>query len=349
MADGKRATDSARGELPTRQSPYRDTLKNPHVPCPSLTPPNPVWTTLITNTDYLSGLLTLDFSLKKARSAYPLVALYTDTFPAEGLAALAARGIPAQRIEYLLPTRSTRDYSADPRFYDCWSKLTPFSLVQYDRVVQLDSDMLVLRNMDELMTLELDDPEVAARGDPRESRRVFAAGHACVCNPLGKPHYPRDWVPANCAFTSQHADPDAAQTVGADPAAGPLGYMNGGLQVVNPSRAIFDEIVEYMEDNAAALDFADQSLLSTLYKGRWVPLPYVYNALKTLRWPGVHDAIWRDGSVKNVHYILTPNPWDELDAEGNSTSADEAHLWWADVNKERKAAERAAGIEDDGF
>jgi alpha-N-acetylglucosamine transferase len=82
----------------------------------------------------------------------------------------------------------SKDFTNDPRFYDCWSKLTPFSLVEYDRVVQLDSDMLVLRNMDELMELELDPPSMAGKGN-----KVFAASHACVCNPLKKPHYPKDW------------------------------------------------------------------------------------------------------------------------------------------------------------
>lgn len=115
------------------------------------------------------------------------MALYTDTFPPEGHAALEARDIPKQHIEYLLPKVNV-DYSNDPRFYDCWSKLTPFSLVEYDRVVQLDSDMLALQNMDELMDLELDPPSVAGKG-----KRVFAAGHACVCNPLKKPHYPKNW------------------------------------------------------------------------------------------------------------------------------------------------------------
>lgn len=146
-----------------------------------------VWTSLITNNDYLSGLLTLDSSLKTHGSKYPLVALYTDTFPASGHAALKERSIPSQRVEYLLP-KTGRDYSADPRFYDCWSKLTPFSLVEYDRVVQLDSDMLVRRNMDELMEMELDSPAMGGKG-----KRVFAAGHACVCNPLKKKHYPADW------------------------------------------------------------------------------------------------------------------------------------------------------------
>ena len=51
-----------------------------------------VWTTLITNTAYLTGLLTLDYALKKHGSKYPLIALYTDTFPEEGHKALDERG-----------------------------------------------------------------------------------------------------------------------------------------------------------------------------------------------------------------------------------------------------------------
>lgn len=146
-----------------------------------------VWTTLITNTAYLTGLLTLDYSLKKYGTKYPLIALYTDTFPPEGHAALEARGIPKKHVKYLLP-KISKDFSNDPRFYDCWSKLTPFSLTEYDRVVQLDSDMLVLQNMDELMEMELDPPSRNGKG-----QKVFAASHACVCNPLKKPHYPKDW------------------------------------------------------------------------------------------------------------------------------------------------------------
>lgn len=146
-----------------------------------------VWTTLITNTDYLTGLLALDYSLKKHGTKYPLVALYTDTFPEEGHKALESRGIPKKRVNYLLPSVS-KDFSNDPRFYDCWSKLTPFSLTEFDRVVQLDSDMVVLQNMDELMELKLDPPSAEGKGD-----RVFAACHACVCNPKKRAHYPKDW------------------------------------------------------------------------------------------------------------------------------------------------------------
>ncbi|MCJ1311763.1 hypothetical protein MMC25_005436 [Agyrium rufum] len=302
-----------------------------------------VWTTLITNTKYLSGLLTLDYSLKQQKSAYPLVALYTETFPPEGLEALKRRKIPFKKVIYLLPSVH-KDYSNDARFYDCWSKLTPFSLTEYDRVVQLDSDMLVLQNMDELMELELDDPSLG----PEEGKRVFAASHACACNPLKKAHYPKDWVPENCAFTTQHDSPDEAQSQGAPCNAG-FGMVNGGLQVVNPSQALYDAITAHMSSSSSIEDyeFADQSLLSDLFKNRWVPLPYVYNALKTLRWKGVHDAIWRDDRVKNVHYILSPKPWDEEEGAERG-EREETHRWWWDLNRKRLDEEKKAGIED-GF
>lgn len=303
------------------------------------TEPKKVWTTLITNTKYLSGLITLDFSLKRQGSRYPLIALYTDSFPQEGKEALKARGIPMRRIEYLLPSVG-KDYTNDPRFYDCWSKLAPFSLTDYDRVVQLDSDMLVLKNMDELMDIHLDPPELNGNGS-----RVYAASHACACNPLKKPHYPKDWVPENCAFTSQHGDPDRAQKEGPSSLAG-IQCPNGGLVVTNPSRGIYDKILETLQDGnlTGGYEFADQSLLGDRFHGRWVPIPYTYNALKTLRWKGVHDAIWRDDEIKNIHYILSPKPWDET----METAADESHKWWIKLNEERVAEDKAKGI-DDGF
>ena len=301
-----------------------------------------VWTTLITNTDYLSGLLTLDYSLKLVGSKYPLVALYTDSFPKEGHAALDARGIPKKSIPYLLP-KTAKDFSNDPRFYDCWSKLTPFSLIEYERVVQLDSDMLVLQNMDELMDIPLDAASEAGKG-----KRVFAASHACVCNPLKKPHYPRDWVPENCAFTSQHGEPEKAQTEGAPSTAG-LEMPNGGLQVVVPSAEAYDAISSALGSEATtSYEFSDQSLLGDVFNGRWVGIPYIYNALKTLRWKGVHDAIWRDDKVKNVHYILSPKPWDENDEDKKKEGRDGSNQWWWDINDKRLAEEKKNGIQD-GF
>lgn len=280
------------------------------------------------------------------QSAYPLLALYTSKFPAEGLAALAARGIPTQAVDHLTPiSGKSQDFSADPRFVDTFTKLTTFSLTEYDRVVQLDSDMLVLRNMDELMDVPLDDPDADSSG---QSRRVFAASHVCACNPLRKPHYPSTWVRENCAFTSQHADPDTAQVRGADPTRCVVAMMNGGLAVLRPSKKIYKQIVERIDSHGDKMYFPDQEVLSDLFEDRWVALPYVYNALKTMRKPDVHAEIWRDECIKNVHYILSPKPWDEVDEHGNFIGTDETHRWWFEANERRKREETDKGV-DDGY
>ncbi|KAI0123653.1 glycosyl transferase [Xylariales sp. AK1849] len=290
-----------------------------------------VWATLITKLDYLPGALTLDYSLKCSNTLYPLVALYTDDFPEAGRRALHVRGISTQRVEYIQPAMHG-DFASDLRFHETWTKLTAFGLVKYERVILLDSDMLVLRNMDELMDLELDKPDAEGR-----QLHVFAASHACVCNPLKRPHYPVRWIPENCAFTPQHADPNKAQTEG-PPARAGVGMPNGGLLVINPSESVYNTILAALTDpKTLEYGFPDQELLGEVFRGRWLGLPYVYNALKSLRWPGVHDAIWRDDKVKNVHYIFSPKPWD-MRADCHNADQEPLRWWWA-MNEERVKAE----------
>jgi alpha-N-acetylglucosamine transferase len=298
-----------------------------------------VWASLITKTSYLPGLLALDYSLKRVGSKYPLVALYTDAFTEDGHRALDIRNIPKQRVEYVLPSKG-KDYTLhDPRFVDTWTKLSVFGLPGYDRIVLLDADMIVRKNMDELMDLPLDDASLKGEGD-----RVFGASHACACNPLKKSHYPKSWVPENCAFTSQHSDPVKAQTEAAPSTTG-VSMLNSGLLVVIPSQAVYEKIQTAMlDDGIANYNFPDQELLSVAFKGRWAPVPYVYNALKTLRSQAVHGAIWRDDEVKNVHYILSPKPWDN---KARGDSAEETWHWWWDINDERVSAEKGKGIDDD--
>jgi len=155
----------------------------------------------------------------------------------------------------------------------------------------------------------------------------------------------RNRIPATCAFTTQHAHPDEAQTEGPPTTAG-LGFLNSGLLVTVPSTAISDTILETLQSpKVSTYDFPDQDLLADIWKGRWVALPYIYNALKTLRWDFVHAPIWRDDRAKNVHYILAPKPWDEKE---DGPWNDPTHEWWWSVNKERKEREIKVGIHD-GF
>lgn len=298
----------------------------------------------------MPGLLTLHYTLTQVlKSKYPLVALTSPALPQDAIAALEARSIPHQPVPFLQPSNPESSIT-DERFRDTWTKLAVFALTGYARIVLLDADMLPLKPLDELMdpdTLPLDPLELCENGSVESgSTRVLAAGHACTCNPMKKSHYPSTWVPANCGLTALHADPVAAQTSGGAP--GPLGVLNSGLLVLTPSLKLYTQIHEHMEHHGHKYVFPDQDVLAYTFPQRWVPLSYVYNALKPLRLPEVHGAIWRDEEVKNVHYILAPKPWNR-DEGDEKTAANEMDWWWIEANKRRKASEAQAGVKDDGF
>ncbi|RDW86117.1 glycosyltransferase family 8 protein [Aspergillus mulundensis] len=308
--------------------------------------PKKVWASLITTLSYLPGLLTLHHSLRLSKTAYPFIALYTPSFPPSGLEALHRRGIQTLPVPPVQPTSKPKHgYAHDPRFEDAWNKLVVFSLTQFERVVLLDGDMLVRRNMDELMDVGL----AGHNGNDNGGGVVFAASHACACNPMKKAHYPGHWIPANCAFTTQHPAPDLAQTTGAPSASG-VGMLNSGLLVVRPSQTHFATIQRFLDD-AEKVDsyvFPDQELLSDAFKDQWVPLPYVYNALKTMRDPNVHGTIWRDEEIRNVHYIFVVKPWQETPPASIEEEAakDVLNAWWWEVNADRQRNERERGIGD---
>lgn len=156
-------------------------------------------------------------------------------------------------------------------------------------------------------------------------------------------------IPENCAYTAQHPTPDSAQS-NAPPENSGVGMLNGGVLIVTPSAKIYSEITDALQETARIekYDFPDQELLSDVFDGRWVALPYVYNALKTLRWEGVHGAIWRDEKVKAVHYIFAKKPWHEEEADAEEKKLDEPSLWWWEANWRRQRLERDHGVKD-GF
>lgn len=294
------------------------------MPSDRLPPCKKVWTTLVTNTKYLPGVLTLNYALKRVQSKYPLVVLYTDKFPKEGHAELDKRNIYKRHVESLNPA-THRDYSEDPRFYECWSKLQPFSLTEFDRVVLLDSDMIIVQNMDELMDIPLN-PE----------NRVFAASHACICNPFKKPSYPKDWVPENCPFTNYYQYKYNDDWEGPPTNSG-VSMCNGGLVVVLPNENNYQKILAALNSSAtASYDFSDQSLISDVFRDKWVPLSYKYNALKTLKW--IHTDLWKDDEVKVIHYIISPKPWEDVP---DSVDITNTFRVWRDIDAERIEKEKS--------
>ncbi|ODV85305.1 glycosyltransferase family 8 protein [[Candida] arabinofermentans NRRL YB-2248] len=296
-----------------------------------------IWTSLITNKKYVTGLLTLNYCLKiKCKSKYPLVAIYTTQLDLESVKLIQSNNIPIIQIDQLQPSNNhSREYSNDPRFYDTWSKLQPFKMIQFERIIQLDSDMAVIKNMDELMTFEM----------PKDT--VFAASPACVCNPLKIDHYPSNWIPKNCSFTNyaenikktvhdlsinDFKNPDHHHILGPHANSG-LKLCNGGLIVVIPNLESYQLILDTLQDPSKTdtYDFPDQALLADVFKNKWVSLSYKYNCLKTLK--NCHFDIWNHDEIKNIHYIITPKPWDVKRGEFDDVTGT-FEIWW-DINDER--------------
>lgn len=282
------------------------------------------WVTLLSdlgdNNGYLKGVLTLNYTLTKVKTQYPLLVIYTSKCPISVLSVLEKSGIKTKYVEELQPS-ILMDYGTDTkRFNECFNKLCVFGLFEYERVVFVDSDMIFMKNADELFDIPLD-------------RGYIACAHACVCNPRKKAHYPKDWLPSNCAYTIQEKLHYNSSPI---PCTYGIRMLNCGLVVLNPNPEEFSLIVEHIKNSEkyppTMLNFAEQSLLSYIYQEKWFSLPYIYNALKTLR--TVHKKLWNDDDVKIVHYILN-KPWNDMN-EGVD-SDDPTHAWWWSLEKERLA------------
>ncbi|KAK7463696.1 hypothetical protein VKT23_005635 [Stygiomarasmius scandens] len=271
------------------------------------------YTTLLTRTSYLPGLLVLWHGLKRVDSQYPLVVMVTPDLPQDARDILLRYNIPMFEINTLLPAEDRHNVAEhDVRFKDTWTKLRAFELVDFERVVLLDSDMIVMKNMDELMDLPLKADEIAA-------------AHVCACNPMKIPHYPADWVPENCAHTAVEgplANPPSWTPGGPRP----YGQLNSGTVVLNPSAELSTAIVHYL-DTQPLEDFAfpDQDLLSEFFRGKWKALPWYYNALKTLR--VIHPQEWSDEEVRCLHFILRDKPWIAR-TPATLGPFDEVNSWW---------------------
>ncbi|KAH7345028.1 nucleotide-diphospho-sugar transferase [Rhizoctonia solani] len=288
------------------------------------------WVSLTTDKTYVAGLLVLLSSLKHHGTKYPMVVMVnplrkddpTERLPQEYRDILTSAGIILREVDYLIP-QGGGYMGVEARFIDSWSKLRAFGLSEYERVVLIDSDMLVRKNMDELFDLPLE-------------KGWIAASHACTCNPMRIPHYPPYWIPTTCGHT--HAKPAEPGPDALCTAFQPepesvitLHSINSGIVVLEPSDELSDEVIHglHTDPQVTKYGFPDQDFLSNHFKNRIKFLGYEYNALKPMR--KCHSATWRDENVRNVHYIFKDKPW--VLPEGTSELDEQFHVvhgWWWD-------------------
>ncbi|KAG8859357.1 hypothetical protein FRB96_004572 [Tulasnella sp. 330] len=278
--------------------------------------PTKAFAIFITTPNYLPGLLTLHHGMKAVNTKYPIVAMVPPLFDPESRRILQKQGVPIREVQPLSLKETHVLDEFDARFVDTWTKLRVFELIEYERVVLMDADMIVRKNIDDLMDLDLPDGHIAA-------------AHVCACNPLKLKHYPSDWKPENCAHTPMVAPKCLTHPSQITPGSPrPYGQLNSGLVVLSPSQELFKAIEEYLHTSpdVRTFKFPDQDLLSAFFRGQWKPLPYIYNGLKTLR--NVHRNMWRDDDVRCIHYIID-KPWGRGGKATSNPFAGTYAMWWA--------------------
>ncbi|BFI32676.1 xylan alpha-glucuronosyltransferase [Marchantia polymorpha subsp. ruderalis] len=125
---------------------------------------------------YVCGAIVIAQSIKLTGSQRDLVALVDASITAQQRQGLQDAGWKLQDIERI------RNPKSEPQKYNAWnySKFRLWQLVQYDKIIFIDADLLVLRNLDSLFDL----PELSSTGN---DKYLFNSGVMVI-------------EPSNCTF-----------------------------------------------------------------------------------------------------------------------------------------------------
>ena len=115
--------------------------------------PRKAYITICTDDKYLPGVVALNRSLRTVESEYPLIVLTTGNMSESGVQTLANESIRHLTAKNIVPSEYIRNLNiknGSPNWSNTFFKLRIFGLSQFDTLVYLDSDMIVLRNIDHL-------------------------------------------------------------------------------------------------------------------------------------------------------------------------------------------------------
>jgi hypothetical protein len=109
------------------------------------------YVTLVTNDEHVELALVLHESLRESKSPYPLLVMVTDNLSSDGVDLLRQGGLKVKTVtEFPLPSlvQPWRDY-----WRSTYVKLRMWGFVEYERLVYLDADTLIMDNLDGLFQL----------------------------------------------------------------------------------------------------------------------------------------------------------------------------------------------------
>ena len=111
--------------------------------------------TLLSDDSYIFGIILLNKSLKEVNSAYPLEVLVTSNVSKPVLNILEQLNLKYYVVEPLKSDEITQynsqiDSSFAVTWHLCMTKFELFKMTQFDKIIYLDADIMVIKNLDHL-------------------------------------------------------------------------------------------------------------------------------------------------------------------------------------------------------
>jgi lipopolysaccharide biosynthesis glycosyltransferase len=108
---------------------------------------------------YVKGAIALAHSIKKSGSTHDTVCMVTDDVSDKGIVALKKVFDTVITVDYIVHNSPLMRTKKIENIYGSWknysyTKWNSLNLVQYDKIIMMDSDLVVLKNMDELFKLK---------------------------------------------------------------------------------------------------------------------------------------------------------------------------------------------------
>mmetsp|Transcript_45716 Transcript_45716/g.97999 ORF Transcript_45716/g.97999 Transcript_45716/m.97999 type:complete len:636 (+) Transcript_45716:576-2483(+) len=237
--------------------------------------------------------MVLGHSIRQTGSTHDLVVLHTDEVCDAALELLRTCGWILKKVEHVRAAESLfQEGCLQMRFANVFTKLHVFGLTDYSKVVMMDSDILVRRNIDDLFDLEA--PAAMARG--------ALAGY-------------------------KHGEPIDGRSFFSDANAGVWAWgqgtgINAGVMLFEPSEETLAQCLREVGDEKHPEHLRgngpEQDYLSRYFADRWTHIDVGYNfqlhqmyyALNPSLPAADRRSYLADGDgIKAFHYSSDPKPW----------------------------------------
>ena len=232
---------------------------------------------------FVPAATTLKSLLGSSESSYHIICLVTEDIPVRMQDKLAAMGEGRLEFEYINLGGRLKDVYTDPRYSEAASfrLLLPELLPEYDRVAYIDCDVIVRQDIARLYdTADLSEKYLAAVYEaPIEGQA--ARFEALGCNPRE--------------------------------------YFNSGFLLMNLALMREEKVSARLLDACRVdwLEFPDQDALNQVCQGRVLPLPPVYNGIRTFFLPQYRkdflaqysEDLWDSVQSSGTIHYTGGKPW----------------------------------------